>query len=147
MSTFWVPKAHIDALLTAALQWGVTAWDPDASRLVALDEADATNIGRDLWLRNFDATQREYYEDADEPEPPQLASYTFERLPGAVDPVVILKAVLCFDYQMSHDPHYQRSDAAEFLQNLHTLAITRLPGYEEAPWAIDSRDVFLPADS
>jgi len=53
------------------------------------------------------------------------------------DPVVVLKACACYDYQSCETDDYEETEAHAIIQALRKRAITELPGYGEAPWGID----------
>jgi hypothetical protein len=69
--------------------------------------------------------------------------YSFHRLSGIPDPVVILKAIACFEYQCCEHPDWAASQARQFCQELRDRCIDRLPGYQQAPWALSDRRIFL----
>jgi len=60
--------------------------------------------------------------------------YAFKRYRGKLDPIQVLKAVSCLEYQSCEGPEWGRSEAFAFLRTLEGWAIHALPGYEEAEW-------------
>lgn len=49
-------------------------------------------------------------------------------------PVVVLKALDCYEYQACEDDGWQASEAKRLCDALRAKMIRRLPGYENAPW-------------
>jgi len=162
MSAFIVSKTHIDALLTAGLHWkeyGPLSWqvpgvpqDTDFQRgqpwgLTALENARRRHrelntdtvhaVGQLLVAQNYASVNYRYDEDELEPV------YTFEAVLGVPNPVVVLKAINCYEYQARETPDYDNSEAAAFCQALRGAAIHHLPGYDQAPWEITERNIFL----
>jgi hypothetical protein len=164
MSAFEVPTVHIDAMLTAALVWtepgqggGALRWlwpTPDAAtdrgswtsrellEQVArsrreLTEDSAGRVGAMLLAENRASVDHRYDENEIE------APYLFTRLPGRPDPAVVLKAVACLEYQSCEHPGWIASEAKRFCDALRLLAISRLPGYRDAPWPICTAAVFV----
>jgi hypothetical protein len=70
--------------------------------------------------------------------------YRFRRLAGVPNPVIVLKAIACFEYQSCEHPEWATSQARQFCQELRDRSIDRLPGYEQVPWALTDRRIFLP---
>jgi hypothetical protein len=157
-----VGKAHIDALVSAAvyedpgdcgpLSWFARElceeekagcymtggpWGPEAlrlaeelRRLATLDQAD--RIGQMLMRENRLSVNHRYNENEVE------EIYTFTPVKGTVrvNPVVILKAIACLEYQSCEHPGWEGSEAHAFCEALRKRMIHRLPGYDEAPWEI-----------
>jgi len=69
--------------------------------------------------------------------------YLFHPLPGTPDPLVVLKAIACLEYQSCEHPGWLDSEARVFCQALRRVAITALPGYSAAQgWLIETRAIF-----
>jgi hypothetical protein len=166
MSAFIVSDTHIDALLTAGLilvrphgplRWfypeitvlevadatrpGV-AFTEDSVQLVEgrsheLREDNATDVGAMLVAANRDSVNFRYGEEAIEPP------YRFRRLSGTPDPLAVLKAIGCYEYQSCEHPGWRACQARQFCDALREVCIGCLPGYEEAPWEISDRNIFL----
>jgi hypothetical protein len=146
VSANFLPKVHIDVLVTAALRWG----EPDGfhyRRLMTmmmrrLTRANADQVGEMLWRANYDHT--EGWAEPTDRSVPEMPEYVFEELPGEPDPVVVLKAVSCYRYQTAGDPEdFEVTEVCGFLDWLTAAAVRRLPGWDEAPWYIEDREVFL----
>lgn len=66
------------------------------------------------------------------------APYAWARVPFAPDPLVVLKALACYEYQSCEAPGWHESEAFAFCEALRARMIHRLPGFDEAPgWSID----------
>jgi hypothetical protein len=160
MSRFFVSKVHIDVLMTAAVQWPDgfggpfsylwrTAPEPARLRNV-VDRDTAGTVGTMLWQANWDmAAGGDSPEDLEELGwPTERPTYEFEELPGTPDPIVVIRALDCYEYQTGDEPHYWwDTEAYAFLQTLRPAAIHRLPGLREQldalPWEITDREIFL----
>ncbi|BCJ71402.1 hypothetical protein CS0771_09460 [Catellatospora sp. IY07-71] len=151
MSANFLPKTHIDALVTAALWWG----DPDRGfryhhggpRHVTRE--NATRVGRMLWQANWDWTMGWVdpadYDDEDGDLRSELEGYVFEELPGEPNPLLVLRALACYVYQTATDEPdvWRTGEAATFVDYLQAQAVRRLPGIETMPWYVEQRDAFL----
>lgn len=168
MSAFMVDTTHIDAMLTAgirltggygpmtwmereltdedraeAYQRGA-AWGPTAIELYAqlrreLSTTTASQVGAMLLAENRASVNHRYNEEEIED------FYTFHALSGTPDPVVILAAISCYEYQSCEHPGWTTSEAHAFCEALRSLMIHRLPGYNEAPGEITDRRIFMAA--
>lgn len=150
MSAFTVPVEHIDALLSAGLafcsvkdplRWyypAPTTAEPDtAQREHTLTAATAGRVGAMLLAEN--ARSFNHCHDELDWEP----AYLFHPLPGAPDPLVVLKAIACLQYQSCEHPGWLDSEARVFCQALRAVTIAALPGYHQAPgWPIETRAIF-----
>ena len=70
-------------------------------------------------------------------------AYCFRRLAGVPDPVVVLKAIACLEYQSCEHPDWPTSRARRFCEELRDRCIDRLPGYERSPCRLSDRRIFL----
>lgn len=165
MSAYIVGKTHIDAMLTAGLHspwsgYGPLRWfdaeEPDGDCFAEgepwgpgsirwtnehrqeLTRETAGRVGAMLWAENRRSVNHRYAEDEWE-EP-----YEFHPLAGPPDPLVVLKAISCYEYQSCEHLGWLKSEARRFCEVLRGRAIGALPGYEDAPgWEVHDRDVFL----
>ena len=157
MSSFEVSTAHIDALVNAALAAGRDFYwyhdgpgNPYSERGEALpgfgssaerhaaylaylgeNKRTVTRANAGTWgALLVDANKRSvnYLYDEDEIEEP----YTFTYHAGPFNPVAILRALSCYEYQCSDDPGWQDSEAREFCEALRSWTITQLPGWDQA---------------
>ena len=53
-----------------------------------------------------------------------------------VEPVQLLKAIECYEYQACEHPEWDGSKAAALCKALKATAITKLPGYSGAKWGL-----------
>lgn len=131
MSAWVVSRKHIDYLVSAAKQYDPHHYMRYGETRMA--ELTTTELGRDLWRENM-ASVAYRYEDA-RIEDEMLADYRFCRV--AIDPVVALKAIDCYEYQSCEHPEWRASKARKFCDDLRGVCICALPGYDQAPWGID----------
>lgn len=150
MSAFTVATVHIDALLTAGLAFRAvkdpltwyypppTTAEPDTvDRERTLTAATAGRVGAMLLAENTRSVNSCYDQDYWEP------AYLFHPLPGTPDPLVVLKAIACLEYQSCEHDGWLDSEARVFCQALRRVAIAALPGYPEADgWAIETPAIF-----
>ncbi len=152
MSAFIVSKAHIDALVTAAINgriswmtpapevnpdthqrgepWGPAALAEYQARQRTANTETAGTVGAMLWNENQLSVNHRYdEEDAEEP-------YTYDRFNRPLSPVQILKAISCYEYQTCERPEWEASEARAFCRALRSETIHKLPGYDEAAWEI-----------
>jgi len=135
MSAFVVTKQHIDALVTVGLpRPGETGWirweDPtDAAVTQRLSLETADRAGSILWQENRVSVNRRYH-DGD----PVDIEYRFHRT--RLDPVIVLKLIDCYEYQSCEHDGWSESQAKRLCDQLRKEAVSKLPGYEEAPWGL-----------
>ncbi|MEV6527377.1 hypothetical protein AB0M43_36185 [Longispora sp. NPDC051575] len=161
MSAWIVPDEHIRALVTAglslpthgALQWywpALTAttepgqWtsaelhEQAVMRRKELTTATADRVGAMLAAANRDSVNHRY----GEVEIEEL--YRHRQPLGRVDPLVILLAISCYEYQSCEHDTWKTSEAFQFCEALRGAAIRALPGYDTARgWPIDSESDYL----
>ncbi|GJD97441.1 hypothetical protein [Methylobacterium iners] len=128
MSAFVVSKFQIDAILTAALNYGADG----------VDRNSATDIGRVLWLENGKSFAALYPAkvDAIEIATRRAEVYVFKAV--AVPSIVeAAKLVDSLEYQSCEHDGWARSDALAWLGVIRAALLRSLPGYEGAAWAVD----------
>lgn len=164
MSAYVVSDDHIDALLRAGLVtrsglrwqapesreesdyergevWGATAVE-NAQRVRRDLTTDTCNeTGRMLLMENVRSVAHRYDETIEEAHPEILtAVFPASRVMGAkvmhYTPVQVLKLISCYEYQSCEHPDWESSEAYAFCQALRAMMISRLPGYDDAPWGI-----------
>ena len=154
MSAFTVSSEHVAVLVHAGLwsplrplTWAVPTPDGELpidgnayngiipgwrpfSRARQLTAASADAVGQMLLDQNI-ASVNDTYNDDD------LAIYTHQR-PRSIhrQPVEILKAISCYRYQADATDNWSTSEAFHFCTVLETATIEKLPGWENAAWAI-----------
>jgi len=166
MSAFIVSKAHIDALVDAAIAsqsdrlswydtditglWGDCGSYEEYSAILASHRHEATieevdRIGRMLWGENLKSVQARYPDDAsgDRPGPigltdDDIESYTHGLfyMRRPLPAVAVLKAINCYEYQSCEHGGWPRSEAKYFCDALKERMIRRLPGYDDAEWEV-----------
>ena len=118
MSAFVVSDTHIDALVSAGLAFArptePMAWyhaGPDSmERAYQLRPDNQTEVGAMLLAANHTSVNLLYGERT-----ATESAYSFRRLAGVPDPVVVLKALACFEYQSCEHPDWATSQARRFL--------------------------------
>lgn len=123
MSAFVVSKTHIAALSNYYVR--------KSGRQFSLRERiDLANM---LMAENVKSVNARYDHD-EEPE-------TFEAdeiINGpSYDAVTILKAAQCYSYQSCEHDGWMTSEAHDVIEFIKSMAISALPGYDEAPWEIE----------
>lgn len=163
MSAYMVDKSHIDAMVDLALSGpsGVAvrpgSWSSPLSYYMApitghesraelaelrmeIRLEDAGRLGQMLATENLRSIHARYPDtiDNDENVPgpcePYWQSYAFKshsRRPSAVE---ALKLLDCYEYQSCESAEWHTSEAKQFCDTLRDHLISRLPGYDEAPW-------------
>ena len=155
MSAWVVTKRHIDSMIRAGLTprrdalawytgqrededyqpgepWGPTQVENAVKRRRELTDETADHVGAMLWNENRRSVDHRYDEATDR----EVYRYRHsDRLPS--DPVVLLKALDCYEYQSCEHPEWETSEARAFCEALRSRLIHRLPGYDAAPWGID----------
>lgn len=123
MSCFVVPDYHIDVLVS----WSIANHAP-----AFIDGLTPRTLAAELWVANATAYNARYGEVVGE-------SYSFTMRPEAhsIDPVQILKACDCLEYQCSDWPNYEGSVAERILRRIRDRAIACLPGYRAAAWTLE----------
>lgn len=159
MSAFEVSDTHIDALVSAALSGGpadTLSWYHGENSAVSDDgtlngsyedyHAELTRMRREVTRENAEtwgatllAENRasvNYRYEEDEIEAP----YIFTEYTGRINPVAILSALACYEYQACEHPGWAASEAHSFCDALRHHMIRKLDGYSSAPWEIKDPD-------
>lgn len=149
MSAYLVNRAHIDALVTYALEHSIHP------------KPEGSVLGRLLWGENAKSV-RHRYDDAAEiwPEVETTEAYEFD--PGYVSQISIVKACHCYAYQSCEHPGWDTSTAKRVIDVIEQHALQRLGvtykqlsesgphgprnahavAYDEAPgWDLQERDL------
>jgi hypothetical protein len=142
MSAWVVSKAHIDALVNAAAQFGVIA-----------SKGEANAAGRLLWAENVRSVNYRYDEESEPPE------YKIQTTEAAFRAAAVLRVLDCYEYQSCECPDWEKSQAFAWCARLRAAALGRLPAeateqvqdgpfrvqryttwpeYKQTPWGIDS---------
>ena len=130
MSAFMCGNKHFNAML--AYLFGnkdtITYYDGQNPG-VQLTKLEAVQILRDENVRSL---RCRYGESAKQFHVDEPAVMRVERL----QPVDVLKACACYDYQACESDDHQTTKAAVLTNNCRKAAISALPGYEAADWEI-----------
>jgi hypothetical protein len=137
MSAYVVDKTHIDALLTAGLTNPPAAYYHGDQRHEITHQTAGT-IGAMLWAENVRSVNYRYQEDEWE------QVYELTELDGTIKPLIVLKAISCYEHQSCEHPEWEQSEAHAFCRALQDRMIGQLPGYDDAPgWEISDPRVFF----
>ena len=162
MSAWVVNKATIDLLVSAGLAFprlrisnGNLSWvHGEHHGQLTLESADV--IGGKLWAENYASVNDRYPDAEDEPEGlpgpagfegVDTLTYTFEQIPGTLDPVVVLKVLSCYESQSCEHAGWEACEARAICNQLRYACINALAGYDEAPWSFDDRTFFTRRDN
>lgn len=146
MSAFIVGHDHIDALISFAMArytYGpVSYYVPETQTRVTITQDNATEVGRILLTEN----ERSIYHRYPDVKPGQNDSkpgtwgedaetYNFKQWPlnQPLSPVSIIKGCDCFDYQACETDDYEQSLAHTIIEAIRKRAVSRIPGYDDAP--------------
>ena len=124
MSAFVVPHAHIDALVSWAIDHKVPCFFAPAtprSVAAALFEENCRSVDH----RYAEVNERDYV-------------FTYRAGARQLSPVQVLKACKGLEYQSCEHPGWESSDAHYVLRAITAFAVRQLPGYEDADWVLDA---------
>ena len=128
MSAYIVNKKHIDALVSYFKKMDGYAFN-EALRKPILSEDAPNEIGQILVDANYKSVN-ERYDSEDVPEKYEHELYKI------CTPVEILTACDGFEYQACEADDWESSSAFSIINGIRSVAIRKLPGYEEAAWEI-----------
>lgn len=143
MSSFVVGSDHIDFMVTAvdvyltrAQRYTVTYGSP--SRTIDLRSMTDREIGLLMWEANVDGVEAEYGGTIEPDTRKMVDAYKHRRWMGvpALSAVNVLKACQFLEYQSGDAPAWEDSAPCMLLDMLRNAAITKLPGYDDAPWGV-----------
>lgn len=146
MSAFVVSRSHITVLVQAAhdcaehnrsgvFNWftGSHATEDVKRHEMSTTAEDSDRVGAMLLAENVASVNARYREN-DAPE-----AFTFS-VTGChnTDPVAVLKAIDCYEYQACEHAGWGTSSARAFCDSLRKQTIKRLTGYSESPgWSVE----------
>lgn len=141
MSAFMCDFGHIDFLVKAVRAFDIRLAYIPAAEGPGLDHVDLrslsnTELGRLLVGTNLTSMIARYGDGLDESERSMPERYTYRSSSEPLDPVQILKAVACYEYQCCEYDGWSKSLAHDLLQRVQAYAISALPGYASAQWEI-----------
>lgn len=129
MSAWVVHKTHIDVLVNALHEHGVTTIAPN-------------ELGALLWQENHASVSWCY------DEPVAAPPYAADTTEAPIDPIVLAKAIDCYVYQSCEHPGWASSIAHRLVDALTEKVAERLGvsangwktlrAYSKAPWGITS---------
>ncbi len=154
MSAFLCSDEHIRVLVLAGLQsaqhrtdgyfgwYSVEDGEPVAERL-DFDSIDETaQMLRRENLRSLNSRYGDPVPEATE----TLVNTGHVIRAGRLDPVSVLKAIDCYEYQSCESSDWPDTRAAAYCRTLAGAMIRQLPGYVDAPWEVtDYREVLADA--
>ena len=142
MSAYIVDRGHIRFLIQAALTFSqrngacFRFYQGETCHELRAENADA--IGTMLWKENEASVSYRYPHDTNDLPGPVGDGpdhiYTHRACWLPINPLHVLSAVACYDYQSCEHPGWKESAAHAFCEALMHKAIYRLPGYDDAPW-------------
>jgi hypothetical protein len=129
MSAFICSHQHINAIVRWASRHNVTRWHSNPSRKysVAGNEQDTAAL---LYAENVKSVNYRYHDTIDS------TGIIYDAFAPDLRPVEVIKACDCLTYQSCEHPEWDDSLASQLLKEIQRTAITKLPGYDKAPWAI-----------
>jgi hypothetical protein len=130
MSAFIVSKTQINALVRFASTNGVIFfYGPTSQRWNVSGNEDAT--AQLLLDENVRSVNFRYKEEG------EAGQIVYQLDAPELTAVQVIKLAQCLEYQSCETPDWEGTMAKKFLDAITSLAITKLPGYEEAPWTIE----------
>jgi len=128
MSAFIVTDTHTNAIVTWASDRKVSAYygNPGRSWLVYQNEQATTDL-----LHTANVLSVNYRYKLDDP----IGIITYKPT-GLCRPVEVIKLCNSLEYQSCEHPGWDDSLAKRLLDEICQVAITKLPGYDTAPWSI-----------
>lgn len=139
MSAHMVSNEHINVLVWAANRYadGSVFYYHRADRSTAYISRDGgrDEAGETLLDTNAASMNRLYGDELE-------VTYSYQNPASMLwAPVEILKAIRAYVYQACDAPDWDASDAKAFCDRLMVAVMHHLPGYEDAPWGIESYTV------
>lgn len=144
MSAYTVTENHIIYLVAAALSrrinrgpHGRFSWVQGCHPIIDAGEMETVAaFASELWRENVRSVNYRYPND---PAPVELFTITPHDIEDKLhawefDPVQVLKAIDCLEYQSCEHPEWEASSACSFLNRLRREAIAALRGYSDAAW-------------
>ena len=129
MSAFIVSEKHLQTLVNWAMDNKVGFFF-DGKYYDLKDPKVPETILTVLYRQNVRSVDSRYKEKN------VIDSLKFKRMIVALNPVDVLKACHCLEYQSCETDDYERSFAYDIIIRIKDHAIRLLPGYEKANWAI-----------
>ena len=108
--------------------------------LTCMDREGAQRVAQMLWDECIASVLHAYPNDTRDTMPGpvgedyELHAADFARHPAHVEPVEVLKACDCYEYQSCEHPGWATSEAHAYIEALRRHAWQSLVGYEDAEW-------------
>ena len=118
MSAFIVNKKHIDYIVTVLYN------DNPFFTKEFLNKTGQTLVNENFKSVNY------RYNESDKPY-----KYIFEQVKN-INPIQVLKAINCLDYQSCEHANWKKSNARKILDDIRDICINKLPGYDDFQWEI-----------
>lgn len=133
MSAYLVRDEHINVLVHALDEYSTDHYVHIQSTvsydLPLLGKEAKDRVGQILRDENVRSVNERYDDD-------RMVFYQYAAPAHDFSPVEILKAIDCYEYQSCESKTWPTSPAASIIAGLRSLAISRLPGYDDASWDI-----------
>ncbi len=129
MSAFIVSNTQINALVRFASINNISCYGPSSKRWNVSGNEDAT---AQLLLDENVRSVNFRYQENDQPAP-----IVYQIDAPILSSVQVIKAAQCLDYQSCETEDWEQTMAKKLLDAIIATAITKLPGYDDAPWAIN----------
>jgi len=144
MSAYLVSRGHIRYLVEAALclrDRPAAFYYYQADKHHEVNDVTADATGLMLWSECAKSVACRYPSDDIDSRPGPIGDgpeYGYTHQPTikrhAFDPVQVLKAILCYEYQSCEHPEWKASAARAFCHALTYRAIGSLPRFHDAIW-------------
>ena len=144
MSAYIVTEDHIIYLVAAALSNRInkasrgrfTWWHNHTKEISQYDPEGAAALASELWQENVKSVNHRYPNDTQELDLFTICPRKLDDMFHAwdFDPIQVLKAISCLDYQSCEHTEWETSSAHAFLDALKNSAISSLSGYSESSW-------------
>jgi hypothetical protein len=135
MSAWIVTTAHVAALVKWYRRNGGAQMHLEAATTPDWDERMAGM----LYAENVRSVNHRYADST----PDEPVAFTWKMLKDAPDltPVEVIKSCQCLGYQSCECDDWNETKAKRLLDRIEAHAISKLPGYDAAPWGIEPATV------
>ena len=146
MSAYILEKAHIDYMLGYLTHrnncQGTIFYVPnkeaedgwDRFEAILGESQDTSKLGQILVDQNYRSVNARYNEN--QVPPPYTYTRQVGQGPDDFEPLQVLKACDCYDYQACKTDDYHTTQAAWIVDIIRKAAIRDLPDYHDAEWHI-----------
>ena len=148
MSAFVVNKSHINAIIQAGLAVSDRpfTWYYNGETHTLTDD-NASQVGQMLLDECVHSVCYRYEDDtiADLPgrtNAEWLIPFEYHFTHRRPTPLEALSIISCYEHQSCEHPEWETSEAKAFCSALRHCTISRLPGYDDAPWEWEDEDYY-----